>query len=319
LFFILSGFVISYVYILKATWTRKFFYKFYSARFARIYPLYIATLLLAGLIIVYAASYLNLGIPGNINIVSFVRQLFLTNALPLISVAGIWVFTSWSVSIEWYLYMLVFPVLMSLRKYRPRLSSPFIMILLIVGLVAYLTLMPGELRVTRSWPAWIRGTVGFTLGWMVHEHYLNRSKLALWCAKYCDVMLVLSAVIILVMPFFTNNQPFVVLILFPFLILGLSFGGSYADKMLSSKVMTYLGDISYSVYLIHPLVLLIVGIYFKDKELTSTDVSISILYSVIILGASVGLSALSYRFLECPARDWLKNVLTPSKEVVPRA
>lgn len=76
-------------------------------------------------------------------------------------------------------------------------------------------------------------------------------------------------------------------------------GGPTAVPVLTNRVLVYLGEISYSLYLWHwPVAVLLVTLLPRD----------STLYVVVALGGTLALSAASYRWLEQPTRraDWFR-------------
>ena len=108
MFFALSGFVICLVY-LPEPGTRVDWRDYAVARFARIYPLYIATSLIAGLLHATGWSWSN-------PIDYFpTRQTFhevtLTTVLAVRTGITQWNGPAWSVAAEWWTYFTVFPLL----------------------------------------------------------------------------------------------------------------------------------------------------------------------------------------------------------------
>jgi peptidoglycan/LPS O-acetylase OafA/YrhL len=134
LFFILSGFVLSYNYANQFTTLKQArFRKFIFLRLARIYPVHLATLL-AVLLMVCACRYLKMQIDEH----GYSGRDFLLNML----LAHTWVpkfrlnwnYPSWSISSEWFAY-LWFPVVCVMVN---RLSTKSAIIALTV--VCYLTM-----------------------------------------------------------------------------------------------------------------------------------------------------------------------------------
>ena len=130
-FFILSGFIMCYVYGDRFTTQVKKtdFKKFTIARFSRVYPLHLSMLLF---IIFILFLFAKLGVPKNpILQVDNNAYSVLTNLLLLHSMNFhnwfTWVHASWSISTEWWAYM-IFPFLVApffqIEIRRPFISLP---------------------------------------------------------------------------------------------------------------------------------------------------------------------------------------------------
>ncbi|MEZ5326135.1 MAG: acyltransferase [Verrucomicrobiales bacterium] len=144
LFFILSGFVLCHVYGFRM----KIDWKDYSAaRFARIYPLALATMLILVALDVY--SYLRHGIASE----NLDSSRIVLNTLLLNGIKDSWVFQginppSWSISVEAFLYVTVFPLLIFLtaRGHRSSVrSNGFLLataLLLLIGLYLFYEKIP---------------------------------------------------------------------------------------------------------------------------------------------------------------------------------
>lgn len=80
--------------------------------------------------------------------------------------------------------------------------------------------------------------------------------------------------------------------------------GSLFTRLLRTRPLAYLGEISYSVYLWHfPLQLLIMSMYYALNLPLDVwhPVTLLLLFVLIVL-----VSAFSYRFIEQPAQHWLR-------------
>ncbi|WP_158534852.1 acyltransferase family protein [Mucilaginibacter hurinus] len=306
LFFILSGFVISYVYMTKSEWAYAYVKKFYIARFARIYPLQLFSLTIALLILLSNVLTVE-NLPNAISHQALIKQVLLLNAMPVVTLNNTLIFTSWSVSIEWWLYILVFPILFTLKNIRKYLASPLIITLTMLSVVVFLHNLPDDVRFTRGWPAWIRGVSGFSVGWLIHYHYTKRTKFSVFCQKYCTLLVSGWMLTILILPQFTLQQPWVALVLSPFVLMGLCYDTSTASKLLSNKAIVFLGDISYSIYMLHPIVLIILTNIFPFLDLS--DALVIILFTSLGVGLTLITSSISYNYIEKPGRNWLNRKL----------
>jgi peptidoglycan/LPS O-acetylase OafA/YrhL len=93
------------------------------------------------------------------------------------------------------------------------------------------------------------------------------------------------------------------------LIFALALGGSALSRTLASRPACFLGDISYSTYLSHPI---------TDRILLHTGVEIgsALPYLVVMLAIIYALSWALYSLVEVPAKRWLRQLLSPRRLVV---
>jgi len=131
LFFILSGYVLTITYATRLMQSHLYPRDYWVARFARVYPLHFFTLIAyASIFLLYnwidTGNTLSLDISGN-NMSSFISNMMLVQALFPPS----WNYPSWSVSIEFGLYILFpFAAYFSLR-YRKRYSLLLLLVCVI--------------------------------------------------------------------------------------------------------------------------------------------------------------------------------------------
>lgn len=95
--------------------------------------------------------------------------------------------------------------------------------------------------------------------------------------------------------YFINSDPFTAL--GAVILMALALGSPVAQKVLDRPAFRWLGKISYSLYLIHPLVLVACVYLFRDIFPLSLSVSLA-------FGLSLGLSELYYRWVERPSVVW---------------
>ena len=127
-FFVLSGFVLAYVYQdwFKLGLHKSDFTHFIRLRLARVYPLHLIMLLLWGLLILCG----RIAITENDSPYTFILNLTLTHAwgfTPSLS----WNLPSWSISSEFFCYLL-FPLLIVLVRSKTIYLLLFVMVLLLI-------------------------------------------------------------------------------------------------------------------------------------------------------------------------------------------
>ncbi len=300
-FFILSGFILCHVYLAAFEEGRFQYGDFLWARLARIYPMHLVTLIGIGLM---AGLALAIGLSVDPNILSLAAlpaNLTLTQAWGLAPVAG-WNHPSWSISAEWFAY-LSFPlfayVAMQLRR------RPLVALAGALGLMAALYSDFPNLagfpltKATISWGA-LRIVPCFALGCALfllwRTHVVDRRKAA-FGALFFGACVILGALV---------GAPDVLIVASGGgLIVSLAQVSRSGGHFGSHPVLVYLGEISYSIYMICiPWALLFVNLSTKIFHLQSKQLPIY-LWLVLIL-ALIPLAAATHALIEKPARDRMK-------------
>jgi peptidoglycan/LPS O-acetylase OafA/YrhL len=247
LFFVLSGFILSHVY-LPAFGARRYRYAdFLWARLARIYPVHLVTLAGMGLM-VFAAGLVGVQ-SGDHALVwsSLPAQLTLTQAWGLAPQGG-WNHPSWSISAEWFAY-LTFPafaiVAWALRN-RPLLAIGLAMVTVAVLDIVFerlagfpltqATLLWGALRIV---PCFLLGCAVYLL-WSAHP---LRSRLGAPAGVAAVLVAIIAACQL-------GAPDWLTVILFGGLIFTLASLASAGSDLLSSPVWVYLGEVSFAVYMV---------------------------------------------------------------------
>jgi peptidoglycan/LPS O-acetylase OafA/YrhL len=317
LFFLLSGFILSYSYLAPDGALRGTPRNFYASRFARIYPAYLLGFLLAG--------------PSNILISLRVNHLavavakLVTGAFMVLTLqqawtpwtAWAWNFPAWSVSVEAFFYLL-FPWLgVRLARIRPSACLPLAFGLWIISLVpaTIFTLLKGpvgppqlgdHLQMAIEFTPLLR-LPEFAIGILAGRAYTS-GRLNRFGGKFLSS---LTALAILAVVAFCPMIPAPLLAgglltpLFAFLIVTLASGKGYLDRLLSLSFIVLLGEASYGIYIFQVPIASVLRV---PPPLHS--VSTLCFYCVALLVASV----LSFRFVESPLRIWIKNRLSGVRE-----
>ncbi|MCQ1059580.1 acyltransferase [Photobacterium sp. ZSDE20] len=323
LFFILSGFVMMHVY--QSTFVRGVtpskWKHFIWLRFSRIYPLFFITLIVLitwetfkasnGIGFYGGALFEKWGMSG---IPAFEgpfnrSEALLPNALMLhgFLVTDLsWNISSWSLSVEWLSYM-IFPFLVSLLLKR-KLSFLF-PVIFILGLL-YINHTKGSLDVTGGLLAFIRAITSFTLGaWMYtvsiteKQQRIMNNDFALWTIfAICIGLLHLQK---------TSYHNVLVVSSFAALVLisaQQSERNTPVFKLLDNRFTRFLGDISYSLYLWHAVLLLagieIAHLLFPEQLTTwqnQTSWGTACIGAGVFISIAISISTLSYYYLEKPA------------------
>jgi peptidoglycan/LPS O-acetylase OafA/YrhL len=314
IFFCLSSFVLCLAY--GAGTGRKLDVRAYAvARIARIYPLYAAsTLLLLGLERAWQFGPAA-GVKTGKVLRQLLHQMLMLGALPIESLAGFWNSPAWSLAVEAWCYVTLFPLFFF--ACRPALKLPAQLIAACVVLAGFASLAMFTwhantlvLLVSYPWPAdpyagWVasvRGATLFTAGWLIYLLYAGSAPIRQAAGLLTDAMAVLF--VLLVMggsSGLTSRQAVVVLA--PFLILGLTDGRSVTARLLASRPVHALGLISYSLYLLHQPVTIMLFHWLPGLQRSDAlRISVSLL-------ATVAVATGSYLWIEVPARNGLRRLL----------
>ena len=133
LFFLLSGFVI---YLSAASSRNLTFVTYFTKRFVRIYPILLATLLIST-----AIFFINRYLFTVSDIKTFAGNLFMLQDLAAqpghIVIPYLKNYPLWSLSYEWWFYMMFFPLFFYLRKRRFQTLFPHIYLILLISLTGW--------------------------------------------------------------------------------------------------------------------------------------------------------------------------------------
>ena len=314
LFFCLSGFTLALVYEPQ---TRTFanWRNYAAARIARIYPLYLATLLWSALIGISLGPQYPLERAWS----DFLAQLALINSWPIVGTGVHWDLPAWSISVEFFCYLFLFPLLWRVRPtpndWGAALSVLALSLAAYIGSVFYFDWRIFEPRTYQSTNtaayivSLVRGIAGFSSGWLIYTIYSRQSVFCMLCSKCVDAITI-AIVLIIAIPVVTeiDVNSACLLFLFPFFIIGLANEKYITASMLSTPTMRAFGMYSFSIYLIHvPLKMTI------DRLISTHEVRFPpILYVSMLVALLIALSAFAFYFFETPWRNLLRRLLSPS-------
>lgn len=304
-FFVISGFLITYLLLHELKKTDDVSIpKFYVRRILRIWPLYYGYMIVAIVAYWMLGSWLN-GAEGGGYAAQFAGNskwfywLFTAN-IPFAAAAGILpIVHYWSLGVEeqfyaWYPWVV---------KYGKNRLLPIIVTICLVWLTAklgaYVFLGKGLvyrlLAVTR-FDCMMIGGIGAIM------YFRN--------VRWFHAVIEKRWIRVLLWILFFSSGLYADFIPAPlratyisFISLGVIVSGLIGKPLLENKVMNYLGNISYGIYVIHPL-FIILGSHFLGGWLSSVDTRwLWIVYIGLYVGMTIltiGLAALSYELYEKP-------------------
>ncbi|CAN5443028.1 acyltransferase [soil metagenome] len=308
------------------------FKRFMWARFARIYPLHLFSFLC---MVAFYGWY-----KATNTLTAFDHQLYNLNAIPtnLLLIHGLgvhqflsWNAPSWSISTEWWMYVL-FPLLMLFFQTTTPWKRLGVLCFIITGYLFISYYLHPLSTVNSPYPdltkvnsidvtydyGFIRCFFGFLFGMLIYDLYkLNwlyatlKSSL-LWIGMIALVFITLSI----------NIPDTITVLLFAAIVLMSAYNTGAANAFLNLRPFLFLGDISYSLYLMHLPIMYFLLIYIKRFPSITLSASMPVLwiYSFAYISIVVLISTLTYKLIELPMRKKLnqltKKTRHPEKSLV---
>jgi peptidoglycan/LPS O-acetylase OafA/YrhL len=296
LFFMLSGFILYYTYQDNLQSSRDL-YKFFVARVARLYPVYLLAIVIA--------IPLHHHLPRGVELLIF--PLVQSWTLPTSDIGYSWIIQAWTLSVEAFFYC-CFPVFLLLFR---RKWTASLLWTLVTGLVALNVALGVPLFHPLMPNAWLTSHFilpvlclpEFLLGMVLGALFLRKQRLnpssstndwvtgagilaccALIAAGVGDTLVCLAAVVC-----------------FGWAIYRLADGRGWLTNLLSSKVMLLLGGASYSIYLLQGLIR-----ESARRTIAKFHPGLDAALSPVIL---ICLSCLIFLFFEEPLRDVVRKIL----------
>ena len=318
-FFLLSGFIFFFLYADKIRLKKVNGMDFSLLRFSRLYPLHFITLLLVALLQYF--TVVHIGVPFVYtynNVYHFLLNFFFIQSWGL-EAGNSFNAPTWSVSVEVLLYLLFFLLCWyNLNKKHLR----------------YLAVLAG-LIISGFYPPIGRGIIAFFIGGILYYLYLNIIKnnyvkqwfnilictaLGLFLLMICESKTSYSVHLVLLIAHYfnfihndktltaivnkTDNQ-LVRYICFPVFLMCMALHETIKGPVM--KKLAFIGHISYSSYLLHfPLQIMLVNILFMlNKDQPHIFNSIFTLTSFFL--TLIILSLISFYFFELPVQNYVRN------------
>jgi len=319
MFFILSGFIISYVHqseFLQFPSPKTL--RFLILRCARILPVHYLMLFTYALF--FLTKTLILHQPSDHleqnTLFDFCCHLVNIQAWGL-SDHNSWNAPAWSVSAEWFAYLmfpLITPVVGKIKNWGANLA-------IIAAGFAFLAGFSSILHLpTLDWTfqyALVRVSTEFLIGCSLfnlfqsgqeNKNQIPNLSLVAFIGLMVCIGLQLPDVI---------SVTFIALLLYT-----LTSEQGLLNRFLATKAMVYLGEVSYSIYMVHALFIGIVGQANKRLHFISAEPTLQnlLVFLAITLGI-IGVAHCMYNFVEVPSRNLIRNRLIkePKKKEVPTA
>ena len=312
-FFMLSGFIMAEKYLRpmrRLSWeeTRHF----YTLRFARIWPVH------AAIVVAFVAYHqVSLAIidqgmdPHAVRWTNVLMNVLTLHEIPPGSPINP---PAWSIGVEVGAY-LVFPLLALVIARFHSATTAFVTaaVILVVGAWAYGQLHTdddGAFRVVPYVGSWVRVLFGFVAG-----AFLNVGWRALRSGRYgrgWDVAAIVAVVIVFTAIIGANwSGPLVIPVaVYPFiglLVLACAGATGVIGRLLSSRPVEWAGRLSYSIYITHYLVVIVLQTVFIHIGADDFALPARLLLVGLSVVAVAATSVTSYYVLEEPSRQWIRT------------
>lgn len=305
IFFVLSGFILTYAYyksfFLEEITFRKY-YNFLLKRFAKIYPLQILTFLIVG-ILLYVGKYVfhqeDLIIRKD-HVVSNLLMIHAWNINDALS----WNTHSWSLSDEWFAYLFLFLISAMAVKMNKAIGRIILLAAVLFFVVRWFNIENFDLNeytyngLERIIPEFF---LGVSIGLLRFDLPLSK--------KAASFGFVFSLIVLITLTVTDYKMDALCMLVFAGIIYSLSFP-TYFDRFFDSKKIVYLGNISFAFYMFQLTAFYLFKpfqTYIGRMELGNyLSIAIELLLLIFI---NLIMASLAFRYFEEPARLYLVKKL----------
>lgn len=304
-FFMLSGFILAHVYGPAVAAGTFGYRRFIVARIARLYPLHLAVL---GGVLVMVIVARTAGVrydPSTYTIEGFVKTLLLVQAWFPSQVGFNWNGPSWSLSAEWFAYLLFPAYALIAMKLRTRPWA-----LLLVGVLGFILIdaiygqlfgkvLPraeNDMGILRILPEFLIGMALYALG---HRWQWSR-------AVAIDASVIATLCLLLAMQFSVDDR-LVVVLAAPVILSWSMLARVAGEGPLSAPLAVFCGEASFALYLVHmPLLVAYKGVASEFRGIDSgfymSPLELAGLFVVTVVAA-----AALHLGVEKPGRRWIRR------------
>ncbi len=304
-FFVLSGFVIHLRYsralVNDQAHARFDLFPFLLRRLRRIYPLFIFAMLLTlvmdqtGMaqhypIYFHATPYnlINLNITPDFSLSTGLANVFLIPLSPAWGSNG----PLWSLRFEWWFYI-IYPAFWLISRYSLKIASVVVFVLCLFSLVGWLGPVSNVQTIFSAFPAW-------WLGALLADIYSGRLKLRFSrVAGLAGLFVVLPFLVAPLVVIDGSVQDLLWALGFTGLLAACLAWQNSGRSLAYLERLRFLGNISYSLYVIHFPILALIGGWLMSQ---APDHSLPQDFTWIVIGSAVCMVAayLAHRFVERP-------------------
>lgn len=314
-FFILSGFVMCHAYHAKIIQGMKF-RDYFALRISRLYPLHLAMLVCWTPYVLLKQGFAAQTGESNEALAASNLSSFLSNLL-LIQAWGLhdslsWNGPSWSISAELFAYLVFFVTTVTIDR-RGRWWVP--LGLSIAGYSWLLAKHGSDFDYTYDYGC-VRCLAGFNLGMVVYR-ICPALRLSFASQSWLELATAVAAIVGIASASATSG---IVGTMLSFALLVGVFSlptDGVVGQLLKWPPMPLLGRWSYSIYLVHALVIAVASNTVSrllPRDLIAPSPVTAIIANVLLLAVVIAISRWTFERIERPARDWMKDrIRRPAK------
>ena len=327
LFFILSGFVLTWNYLdrMGESWSTRSTLRFLWLRLARVWPVYLVTMHVAAAFAIFTLYVGGHPLPPpvieSLNALSWLKQVLLTQLWfqPYFDGSS-WNGPAWSISAEWLAYLLFGGLVLIIFRIASATRARGLMWLAVAAALAPTLLLLAHGVFYTPWSWLPRIVMQFTAGALACAA-VRKLVLTDRTQKAAGVVaLLLGGAIVGGLYLLDANPPGDMLdagglvdVLFVPLVITLAIGAGPVPALLSTRVMVYLGHISFGLYMVHEIVHTAWNwaVLQFDIQLTPSWWAKFVVIGLILF-AGIAAAAL-YHVVEEPARRWMRRMVEPNR------
>jgi peptidoglycan/LPS O-acetylase OafA/YrhL len=323
-FFVLSGFVISHTYLSRLN-ARGDLLPFMIRRFGRVWPLHVAMLAvfiafpLSEWVVCYTTHVCGTAWPfQQKDVRTALSNIFLVHAMGVDDELS-WNWPSWSISVEFYAYILFAVACIALRS----MLVPFALVIVTISAAIIVLLSPTYMEATYDL-GYFRCLFGFFLGYVVLRLYRANNLKVGRLATPLELVALLGAGTFLSLVGTSKGAIFAPLV-FGCCVYVFAHEAGWISRILQGRPFLKLGRWSYSLYMVHAFILIVLlrvvrGVeklfdipirldmgytaklyYVHDRFLMDI---VAILYLLVV----IAVASLTYRMVEDPGRRYFNRL-----------
>jgi len=311
-FFVLSGFLITYLLLKEELFTKKISIRnFYVRRVLRIWPLYFLLVTVGIVIFPLLLNYINFNytMPYSFSQTAFYFVFFMPFVVNILFGHHL-LEPLWSIGVEEIFYLIWAPLVKFSRKYVLFLIILVIFIKLILITIIYFTNNNSVLAQVISILKFEAMAIGGLGAYLVFNAKKQIHDTIIFLVPFQIIFILLIIIQLFGFKYLTENfilakiiydTPIVSsifnMLLFCWLIVNISLNQKSIIS-LEHKIFNYLGDISYGIYMYHMLIIFGITLFLSKFFNNINNILASVIFYILVTCLTIIVSGLSKKFFE---------------------